>query len=216
MNDTGSTTTDRPQVVSRRGTPTWEIAHLFPRQGEWTEEAYLALETNRPIEFTDGCLEFLPLPTLLHQFVLQDCLDRLDAYLRLSGTAGIAIFGPVPVRLRSGKYREPDLLYLRPGRIRDLQTPPEGADLVMEIVSPGAESRKRDFEQKRGDYAEAGIPEYWIVDPELREITVLVLEGSAYHEHGRFAAGTTAASVVLPGFQVAVDAAFAVVPPEQP
>ena len=52
--------------------------------------------------------------------------------------------------------------------------------------------------EKRADYAEAGIPEYWIVDPRDETVTVLALEGDAYVGHGVFAAGDSAASR-LPG-----------------
>jgi hypothetical protein len=39
---------------------------LFPEQGQWTEGAYLALNTRRMIELSDGCLEVLPVPTIFH------------------------------------------------------------------------------------------------------------------------------------------------------
>jgi Uma2 family endonuclease len=39
---------------------------------------------------------------------------------------------------------------------------------------------------KRADYAEAGIPEHWIIDPEDEAISVLQLEGDSYTEHGIF------------------------------
>ena len=44
--------------------PTWEIAQLFPAQGHWTEEEYLALDTNHLIEFSQGQLEVLPIAYL--------------------------------------------------------------------------------------------------------------------------------------------------------
>ena len=47
----------------------------------------------------------------------------------------------------------------------------------MEVVSSGDEDRRRDLKTKRDEYALAGIPEYWIVDPELDQITVLTLDG---------------------------------------
>src|SRR5437773_2718941 len=81
--------------------------------------------------------------------------------------------------------------------------PPDGADLVMEVVSEGSENRKRDLETKRLEFAAAGIAEYWIVDPQEQRITVLVLDGSIYRVHGEFAPGTQASSVLLPGFSVA-------------
>ena len=43
------------------------------------------------------------------------------------------------------------------------------------MVSDGEENRKRDLVTKREEYAQASIPEYWIVDPALKTITVLQL-----------------------------------------
>ena len=81
----------------------------------------------------------------------------------------------------------------------------DGADLVMEIVS---QDRDRDFVEKRSDY-EAGIPEYWIVDPRDRRITVLRLQGGAYQVQGESGAGERAESTLLPGFGLDVARVFA-------
>jgi Uma2 family endonuclease len=67
---------------------------------------------------------------------------------------------------------------------------------------------KRDTEEKPRDYAEAQIPEYWIVNPLDETITVLTLDGDAYREHGAFRRGQAAASVLLDGFSVQADAVF--------
>ena len=66
----------------------------------------------------------------------------------------------------------------------------------------------RDLVEKRFDYAEAGIPEYWIVDPRDETITVLVLEGDAYVEQGAYARGDMATSPLLDGFAADVAAVF--------
>ncbi|MFN8502537.1 Uma2 family endonuclease [Kouleothrix sp.] len=55
------------------------------------------------------------------------------------------------------------------------------------------------------DYAEAGVPEYWIVNPIEATITELRLTEAAYHEYGVFKRGETARSALLEGFHVAVD-----------
>lgn len=70
----------------------------------------------------------------------------------------------------------------------------------MEVVST---DRQHDLVTKRAEYARAGIPEYWIVDPQERRITVLSLDGDAYREHGSWGPGQTADSSSLPGFAVA-------------
>ncbi|MBI3241680.1 MAG: Uma2 family endonuclease [Chloroflexi bacterium] len=76
-------------------------------------------------------------------------------------------------------------------------------------MSEGLENRERDLEKKRKDYAEGGIPEYWIIDPQEQKITVLKLEGVAYAVHGEFAPGVSASSALLNGFSVDVEAVFA-------
>jgi len=47
-----------PRQTSK-GEPTWEIAYLFPTQGNWTVAEYFALDTNWLVEFSDGVLEVL-------------------------------------------------------------------------------------------------------------------------------------------------------------
>ena len=148
------------------------------------------------------------MPTLVHQLILKFLMGQIDAYLARTGTPGLTAFAPCPVRLRKGKWREPDLFYVRPERIKNLQRQPEGVDLAIEIVSNGEEHRKRDLVTKRAEYAEAQFPEYWIVDPQLKTITGLVLEGTEYRVHGEFGAGATAASILLPDFEVSVDSTF--------
>lgn len=205
------TLTQEPR--SRPGTPTWEIARLFPIQGEWTEEAYLALDTNRLVEFTDGCLEFLPMPTFVHQLILQSLFLALQSYVS-ARRLGLVVFAPAAIRVGPDKLREPDIVFLGSAfKDHDLRKPPNGADLVVEVMSEGADNRTRDLVEKRADYAGARIPEYWIVDPELEEVTLLALNGTEYAEQGVFRRGQTVSSLILPGFSIAVDEIFAVTSP---
>ena len=112
------------------------------------------------------------------------------------------------LRIREGKFHEPDLLVLLkaddPRRQNDFWL---GADLVVEVVSPGGEHR--DTVEKRLDYAEAAIPEYWIVDPHDETVTVLALADGKYKEQGVLRPGDMAVSVCLPDFSIAVRDVFA-------
>ena len=197
---------------SQRGTPTWEMALDYPCQGDWTEAEYLSLDTGRLIEFNDGVLEFLPMPKTSHARISRFISDLLRQYVD-SRKIGEVLWAPCPIRVAPRKLREPDILYLSHQRIPQDDTPPVGADLVVEIISPGMESRRRDMETKRDEYAEAGIPEYWVVDPDNETITVLTLVGKRYELHHEFPAGTTAGSVLLAGFEVDVSATFAAARP---
>ena len=79
----------------------------------------------------------------------------------------------------------------------------------MEVVSP--DDPQRDTVTKRREYAQAGIPEYWIVDPSDMSITVLTLRGQEYALHGEFVAGESATSVLLDRFTVEVSSVFSAV-----
>lgn len=85
---------------------------------------------------------------------------------------------------------------------------PEKVDLVVEVVSSDKRSHVRDYREKRLDYANAGISEYWIVDPKKVQITVLKLVRNRYVEHGIFKKGASATSALLDGFSVDVSAVF--------
>lgn len=188
--------------------PAWDIAHLFPLQGSWSEGDYLALETNHLVEFSDGTIEVLTMPSERHQdivFLLATLLIAFVATKRL----GKVLIAPFRIRLRENKYREPDVMFmLAENRDKRASQYWQGADLVMEVVSP--DDPKRDTEVKLKEYAEAGIPEYWLVNPLTNSISVYTLrEGAdAYHVHGKFEAGTIASSVLLAGFTVDTSKVF--------
>jgi Uma2 family endonuclease len=196
-----------PPIV---GQPAWDVALLYPLQGGWSEEDYLSLAfaENWLIEYTDGCVEVLPMPTIAHQLIVRFLFDALRAFVEPS--LGVVLFAPLPVWMAKGKYREPDLIFnFSDNHVKRAKDYYEGADLVMEVVSDDERGRGRDYETKRTDYAEAGIPEYWIVDPQQQRITVLALEGRQYVEHGVFTAGGQATSRLLQGFAVEADTVFA-------
>lgn len=193
------------------GQPAWDIALLYPLQGQWTREEYLKLtdSSRRLIEFTAGQIEVLPMPTIEHQLILKFLFKILDAFVE-QRQLGVVLFAGTRVYVEPERFREPDVVFkFAAAHARSGKRYYEGADLVMEVVSDDETSRARDHEKKVTDYATGGVPEYWIVDPQLRTITVLTLHNDAYQIHGVFAEGQTATSPLLPGFAVNVTAAFA-------
>jgi Uma2 family endonuclease len=189
--------------------PEWRdlLMEILPPQGAWTEEEYLVLtdHRNRLIEFTDGFLEVLPMPTDRHQTILGFLYLAFAGFLTPRG--GKVQFSPLRLRIRPGKYREPDLLLLRAA------TDPRrqdrfwlGADLALEVVS--SDEPERDLVAKCTDYAEARVPEYWIVNPQTETIHVLQLRGDVYEEAGVFRRVESATSTLLPEFTIAVSAVF--------
>jgi Uma2 family endonuclease len=198
-----------PLTTAARPAQEWKdvLEEILPPQGEWSEEEYLVLteHANVLIEFTDGLLDILPMPTDKHQSVVKFLVFAFCAFVEARG--GIVQFAPLRLRIRPGKFREPDLLLLL------LATDPRrenrfwlGADLALEVVSE--DKPERDLVQKRHDYAEGRVAEYWIVNPQAETITVLRLNGEVYEEAGTYRRGESAASVLLPGFSVDVAAVF--------
>jgi Uma2 family endonuclease len=186
------------------------LLEVLPDQGHLSEEEYLWLtdRTSRLLEYTDGYVEVLPMPTSKHQGIVLLFIRLLLPFLDARG--GRLRFAPMRLRLRAGKFREPDLmLLLNTADPRNQDRHWLGADLVLEMVSP--DNPARDLVEKRQDYAAAGIPEYWIVNPLNRTITVLMLQDGDNVEHGVFVNRALATSTVLAGFSIAVDEVFGTV-----
>ena len=145
-----------------------------------TEDDFWALpdDENR-YEIILGELYVMPPPVPAHE----DISQHLNLILLLTvGATGLGkvMTAPVGVRLTAIDVVQPDLVVVRAGREhliggREIDGPP---DLVVEILSPS--TRGKDLVKKRGQYQNAQIPEYWIVDPENRTVDVLILDGEQY------------------------------------
>jgi Uma2 family endonuclease len=180
---------------------------FLDRQGSFSEKEYLALtdDSNRLVEFTDGYLEILPMPTDYHQCILKFMFLALHDFVTPLG--GMVHFAVLRLRIRKGKFREPDLLLLLsksdPRRQNRFWT---GADLVLEVVSK--DKPERELVVKRHDFVSAKIPEYWIVNPMTEKILVLGLSTNRYRRLGNEGRGGMAKSSVLSGFEISVDEVF--------
>jgi Uma2 family endonuclease len=81
------------------------IVSLEPLQGLWTIEQYLAMtdHSRRLLEYTDGSIEVLPMPTDKHQVISRFLLFALFAFIeRLGGTV---LYAPLRLQIREGKFR---------------------------------------------------------------------------------------------------------------
>ena len=191
-------------------TPRWavELAQLWPPQGEWTEVDYFALpDTNRFVELSEGELVMPPHPTHTHQLIVLELATAMRAFVQQKDL-GVVQIAPLPVRLWPGKIREPDILFVareHADRIGEqVYGPP---DLVVEVLSPA--TQRTDRQEKATEYAQAGVREYWIVDPEAKTVEVFGLREACYRLQGKWSEGETAQSELLEGFQIGVREIFA-------
>ncbi len=188
--------------------PAGDVSRLYPAQGTWSEGEYLNLPGTRLAEFDQGTIEVLAMPSELHQTMVLFLYELLVAYVRRYDL-GKVLVAPLPVKLWEGKMREPDLLFMRREHAdRRHSNYWNGADLVMEVISQ--DDPNRDKITKHQEYARAGIPEYWLVDPTEKSVTVFTLPRQAqeFETHGIFLMGSHAVSASLPGFNVEIDELF--------
>jgi Uma2 family endonuclease len=158
---------------------------------------YFALPDEPRCELIYGRLYMSPAPIVGHQEVVGMLYRMLDDHAQAVG--GRALVSPVDVVLADHSVVQPDVIYVSDERRAIIRRHVEGPpDLAIEILSPG--SRRRDRGAKVRLYAESGIREYWIVDPERRTFEFLVsrdgMFGVVLPEDDVYA------SSVLPGLRV--------------
>lgn len=129
-------------------------------------------------------------------------LYKLFGYFLEFKLLGEVFLAGVPMKIPGQPGREPDLLLvLNEHRSRLKVNHVDGAaDIVVEIVSP--ESATRDRVDKVAEYARAGVPEYWLVDPLLKAATVHVLGADGKYVVAPLNAEGELVSRVLPGFRL--------------
>lgn len=194
------------QTVKQRE-PTYAIVDLFPAQGEWTEEEYLALDTSRIVELSDGRLEVAEMPTDFHQLIVVRLIAALYPFVVAHQLGHIRV-APLRVRLWPGKFREPDLVFMAAAHADRLGERYWGIpDLVAEVISP--DNADLDRVVKKGEYARAGIPEYWLVDTEQKTVEVYLLAREDYVLSQKLEESDTLTSAQLPGFQLSLADLFA-------
>ncbi len=209
----GSSVKDKSARAKRDGHArlTTEIARLFPLQGEWTEEKYFALpETNHIVELSNGRLVMPDLPTDSHQFAVGELFAAIHSFAR-KHKLGQARVAPLSVHLWEGKIREPDVVFMSAEHADRIEEDYWGVpDLAIEVISPRREhssgTENTDRKEKFKEYAQAGVPEYWLVDTQNRTIEVYVLREGKYNLLGKWGVGEVARSEILPNFEVPVAA----------
>ncbi len=167
--------------------------------GRMTEEQFVAwCDEDCPAEYVDGKVILMPSASTIHEKIFRFLIQSLGLYVSELGL-GEVIGSQLQARLRTGLRRVPDLVFVskeRTDSIREKHI--EGApDLAIEIVSDS--SVERDWRQKVIDYEQAGISEYWIIDPRTQQVEVLLLNEVGRYEPAQLVDGAYHSKAV-PGF----------------
>lgn len=163
----------------------------------WCDEDTLA-------EWVDGDVILMSAPSILHQDVVAFLLTLLRIFSEMK-QLGRVFTSPIKVKLpKRPSGRQPDLVYIskaNDGRIRSNHI--EGApDLVIEVASP--ETVDTDRGEKLYEYENAGVAEYWLIDPMHQKATFYQLEDGEFSQILKAHAGEYQ-SQVLPGLKLRVE-----------
>ncbi len=149
---------------------------LQKRQGEYTVEDYYAWPKDQRIELIDGVIYIMEAPSFVHQRIAGKVFARLDAYFEKKGGNCIPLLSPLNVRLDCDDKTmvQPDLVILC-DRDKIKRWGIMGApDFILEILSHECSSsfstRRKDSIKKLQKYSDAGVREYWIIDPKKRTL----------------------------------------------
>lgn len=163
----------------------------------WADEDTLA-------EWVNGEVVMAGPASKRHQMICDFLMTVISLYVERHHL-GIVLSAPFQMKLKNG--REPDLIFVAESNLARLkETYLDGpADLAVEVVSP--ESAARDRGEKFYEYAQGGVPEYWIIDPQIPWGDFYRLEGSFYRpvfssDRGVYRSG------ILPGFRLHVEWLF--------
>jgi len=163
-------------------------------------------ETNQSCELWDGELIMSPGPSFDHQEIVFRLARRLYEWVS-KRKLGKVVTAPIDMVLSARRVTQPDVAFIAQNRLGVIHKAIHGpVDLAVEVISLG--NRSRDRIEKRDLYEQYGVKEYWIIYPEAQTAEVLYLEGGRYRLHMRCTADQTAASRLLPGFEVPVRAIF--------
>jgi Uma2 family endonuclease len=184
-----------------------------PPQGQWTARDWenLADDGNR-YEIIEGVVYVSTAPSYFHQWIIKRLVHKLGVPAEEQGLATVD-FAPIGVFMPGCEPVQPDLVVVLAAQqsiIRDRRI--YGVpDLIAEVLSPG--STDYDEGVKLAAYANAGVPEYVVIDPTQRQLRLYtLLHPGEYAEAQNFNEGDTVIFACLPTLPLAISGLFAGAP----
>lgn len=150
------------------------------KQGEYTVEDYFAIPDEIRVELIDGVIYDMAAPTFDHQKIAGEIHRQIANYIMDNNGKCEAGISPIDVQLDCDDKTmvQPDVLILCKGD-KIIKGRVFGApDFVLEVISPS--TKKKDYFKKLEKYENAGVREYWILDPYKKQLVVFFFEGDIY------------------------------------
>lgn len=173
-----------------------------------TFEAFRQLPNDgKRYELIRGYVHFLPTPSVRHQTVLCNLSRSLGSYLS-GNRSGEVLFAPLDVLLNEDTALQPDLIFVCNACAGIMQENwiAGAPDLVVEVLSPSTAAYDR--ATKLPIYADAGVPEVWLIDSHAKTVEVLKLQGKKYLVDATLAGDQTLTSSLFPGWELPLNELF--------
>ncbi|MDE6365294.1 MAG: Uma2 family endonuclease [Lachnospiraceae bacterium] len=150
------------------------------RQGDYTVADYLAVPDEIRVELIDGVIYDMAASAFEHQKIAGEIYRQIANYILENNEQCEAGISPIDVQLDCDDKTmvQPDVLILcnskkiQKGRVFG------APDFVLEVISPS--TKRKDYYKKLEKYENAGVREYWILDPYKRQLFVFFFEGDIY------------------------------------
>lgn len=184
---------------------------------KYTYADYLTWQFAERVELIRGKIfKMSPAPNVRHQRISR--IISLDIGACLSGKSCEMFTAPFDVRLplppkkvkgnKIDTVVQPDIVVICDPAKLDEQGCIGAPDIVIEILSPG--NTRREMKDKLELYQNAGVPEYWVVDPEHEFIIIYTPnEAGQYIGSVPYTEGMILQTPILPGFELDIDTVFA-------
>ncbi len=158
-------------------------------------------------ELVRGEVHVTPAPATRHQAVVQNLSVNLGSYV-IKNRLGEVWTAPLDVRLGRETALQPDLIFISNARAGIIQEDwiAGAPDLVVEVLSPSTRAFDRGI--KLPVYAEAGVPEFWIIDPQAKTVEVLKLQGKKYFLETTLAGDQDLTSSLFSGWRLSLSDLF--------
>ncbi|MBU1487842.1 Uma2 family endonuclease [bacterium] len=182
---------------------------LEKKRANFTYEDYLIWDIgpDKRYELIGGEILMVPSPDMFHQTVSIEIEFRIKQLLEKTGL-GRVFDAPCDVVLSSENIVQPDIIFIARENLSIItkENIKGSPDLLIEIISK--KSAQRDRIIKKRLYEKRGVKEYWLVDPDRKEIEVLTLKEGVYEIYGLFKGSDMLTSSVLEGFCLKVGEVF--------
>ncbi len=140
--------------------------------GEYTVDDYFAWPEEERIELIDGVIYNMSSPTDVHQIIASELFVKIHTFIRQNRGDCIPVISPIDVQINEDDKTiiQPDIVVVCDRRKFQKGRIIGAPDFIAEILSPA--TRKKDMTKKLEKYLDAGVREYWIVDPVKKRVLV--------------------------------------------